>query len=164
MKKPRKRLDRPSFWKWAIPLVLGLVVLVILGRSGAFRLAGELYTGLNARDAMVLAQGAAGLVMLLLMLLLAMALARRFRDIGWPAWIGPTILLVTLLGPPFFFAGYQSYALSTYGYEVWNDIRVQASYVVRISESVSLVLVIVAGSMPGKSARAQRIEVAQVFE
>src|SRR5262245_20266822 len=110
MKKPRKRLDRPSFWKWAIPLVLGLVGMVFLGRSGALRLAGTLDTGLNARDTMVLAQGAVGLVMLLLIVLLAMALARRFRDIGWPAWIGPTILLVAMLGPPFLFAGYQSYA------------------------------------------------------
>ena len=123
MKKPRKWLDRRSFWKWAIPLVLGLVAVVILGRSDALRLVGDLDTGLSARDAMVLARGALGLVMILLIVLLAMALARRFRDIGWPAWIGPTILLIAMLGPPFFFTGYQTYAISTYGYEVWNDIQ-----------------------------------------
>src|SRR5215470_12015185 len=75
VKKPRKRLDRPSFWKWAIPLVLGLVVLVILGRSGAVRLVGEFDTGLNAVAAITLALTTMALVLLVLIVLLAMALA-----------------------------------------------------------------------------------------
>src|SRR5215471_21837626 len=105
MKKPRKRLDRPSFWKWAIPLVLGLVVLAIL--SGAARSVG-------GKDIVVIVVTAMALARLVVIVLLAMALARRFRDIGWPAWIGPTILLVTTLGVPVFFAGYETYANATY--------------------------------------------------
>src|SRR5215475_9232612 len=145
MKKPRKRLDRPSFWKWAIPLVLGLVVLAILGPSGALRLVGEFDTGLNAVAAITLA---IALVFLVLIVLLAMALARRFRDIGWPAWIGPTILLFTTLGPPFLDAGY------TFADEI-RDIGDL------VSMAVDLVLLIVAGSVPGK---AQNIEVVHVFD
>jgi uncharacterized membrane protein YhaH (DUF805 family) len=156
MKKPRKRLDRPSFWKWAIPLVLGLVVLAILGRSGAVRLVREFATGLDAAAAITLALTAMGLVRLVLTVLLAMALARRFRDIGWPAWIGPTILLFTTLGPPFF-------VFVTYVNDIGNNIRELVSMAGWISASVDLVLLIVAGSVPGK-ASAQNIEVAHVFD
>src|SRR5262244_4131755 len=147
MKKPRKRLDRPSFWKWAIPLVLGGLVLAILGRSGAVRLAGEFDTGLNAVAAIALAQTAIALVWLVLIVLLAMALARRFRDIGWPAWIGPTILLFTTLGPPFFVAGY-TFAEPTFAEPTFNEIRDIGDLV---SMAVDLVLLIVAGSVPGKA-------------
>ena len=166
MRKPRKRLDRPSFWKWVIPLVLGLVVLAILGRSGAarhaVRLVGEFATGLNlnAVAAITLALTAMGLVSLVLIVLLAMALARRFRDIGWPAWIGPTIRLCTRLGPPFFVAGY-TFA-ETYVNEIW-DIEEWVSMAGWISDSVDVVLLIVAGSVPGK-ASAQNIEVVHVFD
>jgi uncharacterized membrane protein YhaH (DUF805 family) len=102
MRKPRKWLDRPSFWKWAIPLVLGLVVLAILGVSGAARSVGAINTFVTVVSAMAL-------VRLALIVLLAMALARRFRDIGWPAWIGPTVLLVAMLSPSFF----ATYAIAT---------------------------------------------------
>ena len=149
MKKPRKWLDRRSFWKWAIPLVLGLVVLAILGRSGAARSV-RLVGGANA---FVIVVSAMALARLVLIVLLAMALARRFRDIGWLAWIGPTILLVTTLGPPFLVVGYVN---STYD----EDFREWASMVGGISDSVSLLLLIVAGSVPGKTAR----KVVQVFE
>src|SRR5262249_4334086 len=161
MKKPRKRLDRPSFWKWAIPLVLGLVVLAILGRSGAarhaVRLVGEFDTGLNAAAAITLALTAMALVLLVLIVLLAMALARRFRDIGWPAWIGPTILLFTTLGPPFLDAGY-TFAEPTFAEPTFNEIRDIGDLG---SMAVDLVLLIVAGSVPGK---AQNIEVVHVFD
>ena len=70
--------------------------------------------------------------------------------------VGPTILLVTMLGPPFLVTGY---ATMTYG-----DPRSMMSTVVWISDSVNLVLLIVAGSMPGKATRAQNIEVAHVFD
>src|SRR5215471_15307687 len=110
MKKPRKWLDRRSFWKWAIPLVLGLVVLAILGRSGAARSVRLV----GVASAFVIVVSAMALARLVLIVLLAMALAGRFRDIGWPAWIGPTILLVTQLGLPVFFAGYETYANATY--------------------------------------------------
>jgi hypothetical protein len=36
----------------------------------------------------------------------AIVLTRRLRDIGWPVWIGPTILLVMMLGSPFLAVGF----------------------------------------------------------
>src|SRR5215471_11264359 len=89
MKKSPKRLDRPSFWKWAIPLVLGSWFLSILPLSSAARSVG----GPNAAVIVRLTVATQALARLVLIVLLAMALARRFRDIGWPAWIGPTTLL-----------------------------------------------------------------------
>src|SRR5262245_18102410 len=158
MKKPRKRLDRPSFWKRTIPLVLGLVVLAILDWSRVVRLVGEFDTGLSAVVAITLGLTAMASV-LVLTVLLAMALARRFRDIGWPAWIGPTILLFTTLGPPFLFVGY---GIATYVNDI-RDIPEWVSMVHWISDSVDLALLIVAGSVPGK-ASAQNIEVVHVFD
>jgi len=149
MKKSGKRLDRPSFWKWAIPLVLGLAVLMI--PNGAARSVAD-------RNTLVVVVSAMAFVRLVLVVLLAMTLARRFRDIRWPAWIGPTILLVAMLGTPFLVVGY---ATATDDYDIlfkWGPV------VRRASDFVSLVLVIVAGSMPGKAARAQNIEVAQAFD
>jgi hypothetical protein len=87
-----------------------------------------------------------------------MALARRFRDIGWPAWIGPTILLVTMLGLRFLIVGY---ATATNDSDILLEWGPMFGW---ISDSVSLVLLIVAGSMPGKAAHAQNIEVAHVFD
>jgi uncharacterized membrane protein YhaH (DUF805 family) len=146
MEKSPKRLNRPSFWKWAIPLVLGLVVLKIspVGRVEPVLI-----------DFIVVS--AKALVRLVLIVLLAMALARRFRDIGWPAWIGPTILLVTMLGLPFLVVGYAS---MTYDEHIFEWV----SMVHLISDSVNIVLLIVVGSMPGKTARAENIEVARVFD
>src|SRR5262249_27240917 len=92
MNKPRKRLDRPSFWKRVFPLVRGLVVFAIVSRGGAARSVG----GVNA---LFDVESAMAFVRLVLIVLLAMPLARRFRDIGWRAWIGPAILLVTMFGP-----------------------------------------------------------------
>ena len=152
MKKPRKRLDRPSFWKWAIPLVLGHAVLSIPAVNGAVRSVGG-----TDRDIFAIVLIAMALVLLVLMVLLAIALAWRFRDIGWPAWIGPTILLVTQFVPPFFLTGY---LFATYD----SDILEWRPMVSLISDCVSLVLLIVAGSMPGKAARAEKMEVARVFE
>jgi len=146
MKKSPKRLDRPSFWKWAIPLVLGLVVLSILPLHSAALSVG----GLNA---VVIVRLTVTLVRLVLLVLLAIALARRFRDIGWPAWIGPTILLVTMLGLQFLVIGYATATLD-------EDILEWAPTAAWISDSLSLLLLIVAGFVPGKPAS---IEVAHVF-
>lgn len=147
MKELPKRLDRPSFWKWAIPLVLGIVVLPILRVSSVARSVG----GINA---VVIVVSAIGIVRLVLIVLLAVALARRFRDIGWPAWIGPTILLVTMVGLPILVVGS---ATATYD----STLLEWVPTIGWISDSVSLVLLIVAGSMSGRATRAQ---VAHVFE
>jgi hypothetical protein len=83
-----------------------------------------------------------------------MALARRFRDIGWPAWIGPTILLGTMLGLEFLVVGYATATLD-------EDILGWVPTIGWISDSVNIVLLIVAGFVPGKPAS---IEVAHVFD
>jgi uncharacterized membrane protein YhaH (DUF805 family) len=114
MKKSPKRLDRPSFWKWAIPLVLGSWFLSILPLSSAARSVG----GPNAAVIVRLTVATQALARLVLIVLLAMALARRFRDIGWPAWIGPTTLLVTMIGLPI--AG--GYAAATL-YQLHNGLN-----------------------------------------
>ena len=59
--------------------------------------------------------------------------------------------------PPFFVAGY---TFATYVSDIGNDIGEWVSMAGWISDSVDLVLLIVAGSVPGK----ENIEVAQVFE
>jgi len=146
MKKSPKRLDRPSFWKWAIPLVLGSWFLSILPLGGVAR-----SVGLNSAVSVGLTVALARLV---LIVLLALALARRFRDIGWLAWIGSTILLVTMLGLPVVFLVYAGVTSDV-------DILEWAPTVAWISDSLSLLLVIVAGFVPGKPAS---IEVAHVFD
>ena len=150
MKKSPKRLDRPSFWKWAILLVLGLVVLSILPLYSAALSVG----GPNAAFIVGLAVATMALARLVLLVLLAIALARRFRDIGWPAWIGPTILLVTMVGLQFLVAAYATATLD-------EDILEWAPTAAWISDSLSLLLLIVAGFVPGKPAS---IEVAHVFD
>ena len=70
---------------WTVPLVLGHLVLTFVMVSGTASSLGSLDTGLIVG--------------------LAWVLAARFRDIGWPAWIGPTILLVTMLGLPILVLG-----------------------------------------------------------
>ena len=149
MKKSPKRLDRPSFWKWAIPLVLGSWFLSILPLSSAARSVG----GPNAAVIVRLTVATQALARLVLIVLLAMALARRFRDIGWPAWIGPTTLLVTMIGLPIA-GGYAAATLDV-------DILKWAPTVALVSDSLSLLLLIVAGFVPGKPAS---IEVADVFD
>lgn len=135
MDKSPKRLDRPTFWMWVVPLVLGRVffaILIATGSAGSFASAGDV-----------------------LLIFLAIALARRFRDIGWPVWIGPTILLVTMIGGP----------LAVMGLAIMNHAGDQMMQWLSLyglfSVSVNLVLLIVAGSVPGKPAP---VEVAHVFE
>ena len=135
MDKTPRRLDRPSFWKWAVPLVAGHVVLSLLFANGGVpRALGWVDNGI--------------------IISLAMALAWRFRDIGWPVWIGPTILLVTMLGLPFLVVGF---AIANHARDAMAWISVGGL----VSVPVNLVLLIVAGSVPGKPPSA---EVAQVFE
>ena len=146
MKKSPMRMDRPYFWKWAIPLVLGSWFLSILPLGGVAR-----SLGLNSAVSVGLTVALARLV---LIVLLALALARRFRDIGWPAWIGPTILLVTMVGLQFLVAAYATATLD-------EDILEWAPTAAWISDSLSLLLLIVAGLVRGKPAS---IEIAHVFD
>jgi len=92
-----------------------------------------------------------------ILIFLSIALARRFRDIGWPVWIGPTILLVTI-GLPFLGIGIA--VMNHAGDQIMQWLPLYGL----ISGPLNLVLLIVAGFVPGKPARAQNIEVAHVFE
>lgn len=131
MAKSRKRLDRAAFRTWAVPIVLGYFLVMILTMGSA--------------------DTASGAFNFVLLILLAIALARRFRDIGWPAWIGPTILLGTMFGLPFIALFY----VMTMRYV--DDHLMHA-----IAHLVALVLLVVAGSVPGKTASST--ETVQAFE
>lgn len=135
MDKSPKRLDRPTFWMWVVPLVLGRVFFAVLVATGAAR------SIASAGD--------------VLLIFLAIALARRFRDIGWPVWIGPTILLVTMVGGPF------AVMFVAFAYHAGSRMMDWLSLYGLVSVPVNLVLLIVAGSVPGKPAP---VEVAHVFE
>jgi hypothetical protein len=115
--------------------VLGHVVLTFLMVSRTASSLGSIDTGL--------------------IVLLALALARRFRDIGWPAWIGPTILIGTMLVLPFAVLGI---AVANHA---GDDLMQWLTLYGMFAGPFNLVLLIVAGSLPGKPAP---VEVAQVFE
>src|SRR5262249_588709 len=132
-----KRLDRRTFWMWVVLLLLGHVLANLSIPSAApFPMLGI--------DEVIL-------------ILLAIALARRFRDIRSPAWICPTILLLPV--PLAFLA--IAIALMNHAYD---QIMQWLPLYGLISGPLNLVLLIVAGSMPGKTARAEKIEIAHVFE
>jgi hypothetical protein len=121
---------------WTVPLVAARVFLGFMAANHAGRSLGSIDTGL--------------------VLGLAFVLAARFRDIGWPAWIGPAILLGTVLVVP----------LVVLGFAVANNAGDQMMEWLTLygfaSGIVNLVLLIVAGSMPGKPDVGA--EAAQVFE
>jgi hypothetical protein len=135
MENSGKRVDRPTFWKWAVPLVLGHVLLSVLAMNGLSKI---------------------GFIDTVIIVFLARTLAWRFRDIGWPVWIGPTILIGTMLVLPLLVVGY---AIAN---NAGDDITQWFSLVGLISGPVNLILLIVAGSVPGKPTVGG--EVAQVFE
>jgi uncharacterized membrane protein YhaH (DUF805 family) len=134
MDKSPKRLGRRTFWMWVVLLVLGHVLAI-----------GMIPPGSAAPLAMIGIDD-------VILILLAIALARRFRDIGWPVWIGPTILLVTI-GLPFLGIGIAM--MNHAGDQIMQWLPLYGL----ISGPLNLVLLIVAGFVPGK-----HIEVAQVFE
>ena len=134
MEKSPKRLDRRTFWMWVVLLVLGHVLA----------------------NVSIPAPGSAALLPMIgiddvILILLSIALARRFRDIGWPVWIGPTILLVTI-GLPFLGIGIAM--MNHAGDQIMQWLPLYGL----ISGPLNLVLLIVAGFVPGKPAS---IEVAR---
>ena len=139
MEKSPKRLDRRTFWMWVVLLVLGHV----LANLSSPRSSAALLPMIGIDE--------------VILILLAIALARRFRDIGWPVWIGPTILLVTI-GLPFLGIGIAM--MNHAGDQIMQWLQLYGL----ISGPLNLVLLIVAGFVPGKTARAEKLEIAQAFE
>ena len=130
MEKSPKRLDRRTFWMWVVLLVLGHVLAnVSMPRDSAALMP---MIGIDE----------------VILILLAIALTRRFRDIGWPVWIGPTILLITI-GLPFLGIGIIA-MMNQGGDQIMQWLPLYGL----ISGPLNLVLLIVAGFVPRKPARA----------
>jgi hypothetical protein len=120
--KVPERLDRPTFWQWAVCLAMAHIVLTLLTAAG----------------------GAFGAVDSLAIIALALVVGARFRDIGWPVWIGPTFMLVTMLALP----------LVATGYAIANHLGTPEFLTLMNSIGLlvgpaNLLLLIVAGSVPG---------------
>jgi hypothetical protein len=126
MFKSLHRIDRGTFWLWAIPIVCG---------HGLFALAAAYHvqTSLGAVDT--------GLIVVL-----AIVLAGRFRDIGWPVWIAPTFLLGTMLVIPMAVLFYMI-SIGTAGSAFLPALTVISQF----SGLANIVLLVLAGSVPGRS-------------
>jgi uncharacterized membrane protein YhaH (DUF805 family) len=126
MAKPQKRMNRRTFWTWAIPIVVAHVALTFAFVSGA----GATFLG-NIDTVLIVC--------------LAVAVARRFRDIGWPAWTGATFMIVTMLVVPIGLIGY-AFASHPTSQELLQWI----TYAGWVSGPLNLMLILVAGCVPGQ--------------
>jgi hypothetical protein len=122
-------LDRSSFWMWARALIVAHIVLAVVASKGI--------TGAGGLDTVVI-------------IFLARAVAGRFRDIGWPVWIGPTFLIVTMLILPLAVAGLgiSSHAAPAVVLQLLNLTGL-------IVGLANLALVVIAGLVPGKAEEAE---------
>ena len=120
--KVPERLDRSTFCLWAICLVAAHIVLTLLTMNGA---------PFGAADSLAVVA-------------LALVVGARFRDVGWPVWIGVTFVLVTMLALPLVATGYAiASGLSTPMFmDLMNRIGLFAG-------PVNLLLLVVAGAVPG---------------
>jgi hypothetical protein len=133
-KKPKSpsRLDRRMFWTWAIPLLVAHGIFSIAMTKGV--------------------AGPFGPLDNILIILLAIALAYRFRDIGWPVWIGPTFLIGTMIVLPFAALGY-AFA----SHPAPPELLQWLTRIGQIAGPSNLALVIVAGCVPGRPITAESV-------
>jgi uncharacterized membrane protein YhaH (DUF805 family) len=120
-----KRLDRPAFWMWPFPLIVGHLFLAVSIAAG---LPGS------------------GTIDTVIVIFLAGVLVSRFRDIGWPGWIGPSFMVVTMVLFPLaaaFYAGANKLPP--------DRLMELLSRIGLIAGPLNLLLVVVAGSVPGKA-------------
>ena len=122
MKLP-ERLDQPTYWMWVVPLVLGHLLLAAVLMSGA--------KGLGALDTVVIVW-------------LAMVVAARFKDIGWPRWVAPAFMLGTMLLLPLVAIGV---AIATSAAP--SKLLSWMNNIGLIAAPANLLLVVIAGSVPG---------------
>jgi hypothetical protein len=132
------RLDRPTFWMWVVPLVLGHLLLAAILMSGA--------KGLGAIDTVVIVW-------------LAMVVAARFKDIGWPRWIAPVFMLGTMLVLPLVAVGF---AIATNAAPA--NLLSLINNIGLIAGLANLLLLIVAGSVPGDPQADRLAAAVQVFD
>jgi uncharacterized membrane protein YhaH (DUF805 family) len=126
MAKPRKRMNRATFWAWAVPIVgahLALTFVLINGASATFL----------------------GNIDTVLIIFLAVAVARRFRDIGWPAWTGATFVIVTMLVAPI---GVLGYAFASH--PTPQELLQWITLVGWVAGPLNLLLIIIAGCVSGQ--------------
>jgi hypothetical protein len=122
MLKSLNQLNRRLFWTWTIPIVVAYVLLGIAVVNGA----------------------RVGPFATVLIVLLAYVVAGRFRDIGWPAWLGPAFILVTMLGIPAVAMGLEIERNATPDELLQSLVRVGL-----FTGLANLVLLIIVGSVPG---------------
>ena len=118
------RLDRPSFWVWVVPMLLGHILLTFMTVTGAKGL---------------------GVVDTLLLIFYSRVLGSRFRDVGWPVWIAPAFVIVTMIAIPLVGVGI-AISSQVRPAEVLNWL----GSITAITGPANLLLMIVAGSVPGR--------------
>jgi len=128
MLKSFNQLNRLSFWLWTVPIVVVHVLLSVAVENGA----------------------RVGPFDTVLILLLAAVVAGRFRDIGWPAWLGPVFILVTMLGIPAVAMGW-AIAQNAGADEIMQSLLRIGEY----TGLANLVMLIIAGSVPGRAVPAE---------
>jgi peptidoglycan/LPS O-acetylase OafA/YrhL len=122
MAKARKRLDRFSFWKRIAFFLVAYAIAIAFGRTISIA-----FVAVNVA----------------LIIWLAIILAWRFRDIGWRAWIGPTILFSGIFGLVLF-AGL---------YAMQREQLIELIAFLRVIGGAALsLLLLVAGCVPGQPA------------
>jgi hypothetical protein len=124
MLKSLHQLNRRSFWMWAVPLLAVHGLVSIAMAKGV--------------------QGPLGPIDTALIILFAAALAGRFRDIGWPVWIGPSLVIVTLLVIPFVAFGYAIASHPAPAEFLQWLVRIG-----QVTGPLNLLLLVVAGCVPG---------------
>jgi hypothetical protein len=129
------RLGRLSFWRWAVPLTLA-------------------HTGLSV----AVAAGVSGLAVagMLIVVVLALVLVARFRDIGWPVWIGPSFLFGTMVVLPLVMMAY-----TTASHLPPARIKELAGRISRVVGPINLALLVVAGSVPSRTAAGPEVNAPQ---
>jgi hypothetical protein len=114
---------------WALALIAAHIFLAVVATNGS--------PGIGGIDTVVI-------------ILLARALAGRFRDIGWPVWIGPTFMIVTMLILPLAVVGV---AISWHSAPTAVLQRLNPTGL--IVGLANLALVVIAGRAPGKDEAAE---------
>lgn len=125
MFKSLHRVDRAAFWLWAVPIVFAHGLFAVAMVYNVHTPLGSVDTGL--------------------IVVLAIVLVGRFRDIGWPVWIGPAFLLGTMLVLPIVLLVYM---ISVGAAGSFLDAMMAVG---QFSSVGNLALLVLAGSVPGRT-------------
>jgi uncharacterized membrane protein YhaH (DUF805 family) len=123
------KLDRGSFWMWALALIAAHIVLAVAAAKGT--------PGAGGIDSVAI-------------IFPARAVAGRFRDIGWPVWIGPTFMIVTMLILPPVAVG-----VAIAPKAPPTTVLQSLNLIGLIAAAANLALVVIAGLAPGKAEAAE---------